>query len=93
MVGYLHAVQLQELPFRKLGEGDVAGHVFYEEGKILVLLLLAHGIFQGDVHVRRAVHPERISGDVGRFEERKALNVVPVQMGEQKGPVPFPAAE
>jgi hypothetical protein len=81
------------LAFCELSEGDVTGHIFHEERKVLVLLLLPHGIFKGYVHVRWAIHLEGVSGNIGRLEERKTLNVVPVEVGKQKSPFSFSAAE
>jgi hypothetical protein len=48
------------------------------------LLLLTHGILQRDIDVRRAIHLERVSGEICRLEERKTLNVIPVKVGKKE---------
>ena len=49
-----------------------------------MLLLLSQGIFQADAGDGGAVKVERVSWDVGRHEEGKTLDVIPVEMTENE---------
>src|SRR5262249_14620031 len=77
----------RELTLGEVVETDCGAELCERDGKVAVLHLSRQGPFELLAERPRGVDVPSVAGDEERREERKALNVIPMGMGDHQVPI------